>query len=114
MKKLIERFEPGKHQFFPLDFVDKKGTVTEQRHIFVITTLLDKSDKVRSTMLFGRGWTIRAGSGRSRDHRSAVAGHHIWRDQHLTNAFFVSNEFAESLEQCGWPDLVFSEFKLVG
>jgi hypothetical protein len=35
-KALIEQLEPGRHQFLPIDYERKNGTLVERRYMFVI------------------------------------------------------------------------------
>ncbi len=57
-KALIEEWEPGTHQFVPVDFVDSKGDVLEHRYALVICNRLDGVDREQTTfvLLWGKIW----------------------------------------------------------
>jgi hypothetical protein len=59
-KALIEQFEPGVHQFLPVEFVDIDGKHLEDRWFFVVCNRLDTIDRqhVQGFLLRrGKMWT---------------------------------------------------------
>lgn len=113
MRDLIEVFEPGVHQFLPVAFEDKKGAVTERRHLLVIGARLDTGSSAHSTMLAPDWYNPGGEQGRVRVARAAVAGRHLWRDRYLPAEMIISDALAAAIEARGWPDLRFGGYELV-
>ena len=57
-KDLIERLEPGVHQYFPLEVVDKRGAHLADQWIWVPSQRLDSLDRAKTTMVlvYGKIW----------------------------------------------------------
>ena len=53
-KALIERFEPGVHQFLPVDYYNKQDEFLEHRWFLVIGQRLDSTDHERTTFVMDR------------------------------------------------------------
>ncbi len=54
-KALVERLEPGVHQFLPVDYYDARGDLVERRHFLIVCNRLDSLDRARTTMVLSRG-----------------------------------------------------------
>jgi hypothetical protein len=50
-KALIERFEPGVHQFVPIDYYNGKGKLLERRHFLYVCNRIDCLDHDKTTMV---------------------------------------------------------------
>lgn len=120
-KALIERFEPGVHQFLPVEFFDIDGELQEKRWFFICCNRLDTIDRehVRGYMLL-RGWRWRSTQDWLRDrpdeipadydisqpcelvfNKGQIGSAHIWIDKHLTTGIFVSDEFDVAYDEAG-------------
>ena len=53
-RQVIERLEPGVHQFFPVEYVDSEGEHIENRFWFVVCNRLDAVDRGHSNMVLYR------------------------------------------------------------
>lgn len=98
-KDTVERLEPQQHQFFPVDFRWRNGSLAGRRHFLVVCNRLDSVHRELTTMRFsGVLWRPEpGGTNRLVFDRSKCAGTHLWRDKHLISAPFVSDELAEAL-----------------
>jgi len=125
-KSLIEEWEPGVHQFVPVDFVDAKGNVLEHRYSLVICNRLDSVDREHTTFVLSAAKTWAAASdlvrwgekdkipshidpakpGRFVFKKSRIGGAHIWRDKHMNlGGIFISDAFAAALRNSGLTGL---------
>ena len=50
-KALIEQFEPGVHQFIPVDYVNGKGEVIEKRYFLQVCNRIDSVDEEHTTFV---------------------------------------------------------------
>lgn len=119
-KALIEEWEPGVHQFVPVDFVDAKGDVLERRYALVICNRLDSVDREHTTFVLRRGKAWRAASDLAARgefdeipprvdpskpskivfNRAQIGRAHLWRDKHIDmGGPFVSDAFAAALRR---------------
>jgi hypothetical protein len=98
-RRIIEDFEPAKHQFFPVEFVGPGEKRIANMWIMVVCTRLDAADRERTTMKLNYFWS---GDGAPPNAKlviseAAIAGHHIWCDKHLMDGPLVSSELGEAL-----------------
>ncbi|HEX8193048.1 MAG TPA: DUF1629 domain-containing protein [Allosphingosinicella sp.] len=119
-RALIEQIEPGVHQFLPLDYVDRRGTLLEKRYMFVICNRIDSVDHARTTMILWRGvsWEparslmndfpddVPAGFDVTQEAKLVFSeakskGCHVWIDKHLALAHLMSDEMAEAIRSAG-------------
>lgn len=117
---LVERFEPGLHQFIAVDMVHKKGEPPfDTFYWFVCCQLIDSLDPTRTTLTWkGFDYEERMEDGFRRgfwyyDHDvkppqisvfslSAIGSRHIWRDPyHFRNYVHCSDAFGEALLEAG-------------
>lgn len=56
-RSVIEAFEPGVHQFFPVDVVNKRGGVLAKRYLFVVCNRIDSLDHEKTERLW---WSMEA------------------------------------------------------
>ncbi|AQR75173.1 imm11 family protein [Sphingomonas sp. LM7] len=122
-RDLIERFEPGIHQFEPVDFVDRKGAKVADMFVVFVCRRLDTVDREHTNMLlspsFWRpardvarrkpglvppGYDLDQPSRRVISERQ-VGGAHLWRDRHITDILFMSGELVDAFDAEGLTGL---------
>jgi hypothetical protein len=122
-KDLVEQFEPGVHQFVPVDiYQSKKGEAVATYYWFIVGQRLDSVDRERTTFKWrapkedpsdGR-WISEImdtttfeftpiPNARLVFSNDQVAGHHIWHDPHVLTFGnrLCSDAFAEALLASG-------------
>lgn len=120
-KALIEAFEPGVHQFLPVQFVDIDSDFLEDRWFLIVCNRLDTIDRDKvSGFLLRRGkvWTpikdylrrmpedIPPGYDPTQPsvlvfNRSQIGSAHLWIDLHLSPSIWVSDRFDAACEAEG-------------
>lgn len=100
-KALVEQFEPGVHQFVPVEVYSQHGRLLDVRQRLIIGQRLDAIDHERSHLRkgIGGGYTYMPGAllGPANQaqimilRKEIVANHHLWRDTHYDIAPFMSN-----------------------
>lgn len=130
-RQLIEQFEPGVHQFLPVEFFDIDGNFMESRWFFVCCNRLDTVDRNETRGLFlktypsgAKKW-IHVDDLRRRGemdlvppgydfsqpaklvfNRKQIGGAHLWVDSLLLlPSVFVSDEFIAACEAAGMTGL---------
>jgi hypothetical protein len=116
-REIVEQFEPGVHQWFPVEFVDRKGGHLAHRWYFIPCNRIDSVDHANTTMILYRGtiWsdpreiaetdpeylpTDFSFPVKLKRPFSAVQtqNYHAWRDKHIGhNHLLISNALAEAL-----------------
>jgi len=121
---LIERLEPGMHQFEPVAFVDPSGSKLADMFVFVIAQRLDTMDRERTNMILSKAgsWTWAKNIARwypdydltGVDVEAAprevfslvqIGDAALWRDQHITGPAFASQAFVDAFVQGGLKGL---------
>jgi hypothetical protein len=100
MKAIIEQFEPGVHQFFPVDVVGKNGELLAKHYFLIVCNRLDSID--RETMpyeLIGGRWNGAGPLNVIIFNRRQIAGAHVWIDKHVGTTILVSNALAGALKK---------------
>lgn len=120
-KTLIEQYEPGVHQFFPVAFCDIDGDFLEDRWFLNVCNRLDTIDRERVQgflLLRGRRWRPIQDWLRDRPdeippgydttqpsrlvfNRAQIGGAHLWVDRHLSSGIWVSDEFDAACDAAG-------------
>jgi hypothetical protein len=122
-RDLVEQFEPGVHQFVPVNiYKSKKGEPVATYYWFIVGQRLDSVDRERTTFMWKAPvddpaagyWTSRIRNAETREYsdipdakmvfsNNKVAGHHIWHDPHLLTfgSGLCSDTFAEALLASG-------------
>jgi hypothetical protein len=127
-KALIEQLEPGRHQFLPIDYERKNGTLVERRYMFVICNRIDSVDRAQTTLILWRGklWSpaqelradypddIPADYDWSQPSRlvfnaAQAQGYGIWRDKHLDVSILASAAVAEAIQAAQLTGIAFVE-----
>jgi hypothetical protein len=57
-REIVEQFEPGVHQFLPVDYLDRKATILAKRFFFVACNRLDSVDRAHTTMVLSKGMWV--------------------------------------------------------
>ncbi len=108
-KEVVERFEPGVHQFFPITVVNKAGEEIAQRWLWVICNWIDGVDRENTTFVLKKGalwmsnWLengerVRIPDAKLYHSKKQTEGYHFWRDKHLMGGgIYASDEAAEAL-----------------
>ncbi len=112
LKKTIETFEPGVHQFFPIELVFKK-TGDHAAHVYFlnICNRLDSVDRTRTTAPFGGVMWRPDQSGDIVFDLTRVGAHHLWHDKHLFNGWMISDALHDAMIDAGITGLVFHKDK---
>ena len=116
-RDVIERIEPGVHQFIPFDLYDKNDQrIDVALYAWRIRTALDAIDpslggvkplEIAGVTPPGGGpdhlWTIRTGGGREKlaVRKELIAGRAAWRDVRFPTRKFVSDAVVSLLEEQG-------------
>lgn len=78
----VEEFEPGVHQFFPVEFVWKDGSHAGNRYWFVPCSRLDTVDRQKTTFEFRNVWFLDGSQDKQLIFsRSQIGDHHVWIDK---------------------------------
>lgn len=110
LKDVIESFEAGVHQFFPIVVTDPiKGDLEKKYYVFILQNYLDsfRSDQsVESSferdMYMYRFDTSKAGIEGLALAKDVFAGHHIWAERRFTGTLFcLSNELQAAIIEAG-------------
>lgn len=106
-RDLVEQFEPGVHQFVPVEiYKDRNGSPVATYYWFIVCQRLDSVDPEHTTYKWTLDRTGKDGFWDNRDVPEAklvfsnkmVAGHHIWHDPHMLSYknWLCSDDFAEA------------------
>jgi hypothetical protein len=108
IKNIIERFEPGLHQFFPADVFYKSNNELAQKMYYLnICTLLESVDKeLTSSPFSGIMWRPDKG-GELVFNLDQIGQHHLWHDKHIMHGWMMSNALHDALVEKGITGLVF-------
>lgn len=130
-KDLIERVEPGVHQFVPVDYVDANDNFLEKRYFWVVGNRIDSIDRERTTMILrnGRSWSpvfdiatfepelLPPGIDPNTESRlvfnlGQIGNTHAWRDKHLNGGgVWLSTALAEASKAIPLTGLELSDSK---
>jgi hypothetical protein len=116
LKDIIEGVEPAVHQFFPVDFVSKKGSSIEKRYILVVARQIDGASPEHSSMLRSRNFWYNIGQepGELVFDRRLIGEAHMWRDPSIIGTpVLVSQRMAEAIHGAGLRGPVFGPCELV-
>ena len=110
-KKIVERFEPETHQFFPIDLVSKNGEELEKMFMMVICNRLDTIDPGRTSFIFKSNYAwinwddSNPNDAEEKKHRKIIldstkfCNHHLWVEKHLlSDNFYVTEALGNALK----------------
>lgn len=107
VKAIIEEYEPGAHQFLPLDMYHRKATQPFARHYwFVICKLIDTIDEKATTyQLEMSPWAEGVGfydttnrDGHLIHSRKKITGNSCWREKYSARWWMMSDQIIERFE----------------
>ncbi|WP_150526947.1 imm11 family protein, partial [Roseibium sediminis] len=82
-KDILERHEPGVHQFFPVDVVYKDDSLARQMYFFNICSRLDGMDRERATAQLVKGIAFDLRTGEFVFNLIQIGEAHAWVDKHV-------------------------------
>lgn len=124
LRDLIERLEPGVHQFEPCVFVDAAGRKIADMFVFFVCQRLDTVDRQHSNFVLYRNllWlTAKHAQRRAPEllsseidvnaepqmvfNLSQIGGAHLWYDKFIGDRAFVSDGFVQAFYEAGLKGL---------
>ena len=115
-KDIVEEFEPGVHQFFPMEYFDAKGEKKIGEGYWLV--ICQRLDTLHDTLCIpprnARGfmdWHNEALKDRDKSldrvvfSKEKIRSHHMWKDKFHSPANLFSNELAERLIEAGLTGL---------
>lgn len=116
-REIVEKLEPGVHQFLPVDYVDGHGAILAKRYVFVACNRIDSVDRVHTTMILFKGmrWTpatdlvgwkpeeippgfdVKA-KPKLVFNNAQIGGKHAWSDMFLIYGPYLSDALGAALE----------------
>jgi hypothetical protein len=115
IKDVIDRFEPGVHQFFPMT-IEQRGKVIAERFLIVICNRLDTLHRELCVppLQPGRIYTPnRDGDDRRVFDLRRIGGRHAWHDKFAVGRY-VSDAVFDALQQAGVTGLGFIRYEQAG
>jgi Immunity protein family (Imm11) len=131
-KQRIEPFEPGTHQYLPVEFYDSAGIFLEMRCFLIGCNRLDGMDRSHAMMIFDRGLWRPARDLRDRPeaippgfdvtapaklvfNKAQIGRAHLWSEKHLVSGhgYWISDELGEALCASGYTGLRLSKVETV-
>lgn len=124
-RDLVEDFEPGRHQFIPMEIYASQTTRAKAppekrealirhdkvwlykvatRALMVVCNRLDTMDRTLSTPINERGFwrgSLKQDGARLVLSRALIGGCHLWCDRFVSNKQFMSDELARAIEARG-------------
>jgi hypothetical protein len=120
----IEQFEPGMHQFEPVEYVRSDGALVEKRFVMFICQRLDSVDRAHTNMILYNSliWiTVEHAMRRYPDivppgadvnsppkkvfSLGQIGDAHMWRDIHIADQQYMSTALVEAIESAGLTGL---------
>lgn len=131
-RALIEQFEPGVHQFVPVDFFDNNDNFLEHRHFLFCGNRIDSVDHNRTTFVLvnypkGSSWVnprtlIRRGKGdlipahidpsvtpKYVFSRAKIGVTHLWVDKYIDESNWISDDLANEIRDKGLTGIKLGE-----
>jgi len=118
-RDLVDEFEPGLHQFFPVDvYKTRDGEVSATYYWINVCNRIESVDPDRTTYIrkkdyTGKGFWSRSGVEDAKlvFSISRVGGRHLWMDPDLPSQrhFYASNAFAGAAASANFLGLILSE-----
>ncbi|WP_422375639.1 imm11 family protein [Roseibium sp.] len=106
-KEIVERHEPGVHQFFPIDVMSEDGQKIGRVYFFNFCNRLDSVDPNNSTAKKGKLlWKPR--TGKMVYSKNVIGERHAWVDKYVSSGRFLSNAVKEDVVSAGLTGIVFN------
>lgn len=110
VKDIMERFEPGVHQYFAVDIIYKSNKELAEKMFFLnICSRLDSVDRELSTCKMSEGdimWQPETGYWVF--DLAKIGAHHFWHDQHLFKGWMVSDVLKQAFEGASIKGFVYN------
>lgn len=131
-RQVIEQLEPGVHQFFPVEYVNRPGTHIGDRFWFVVCNRLDAVDPEHSNMVLtpsekwigprqalAMGLEIPAKidvemPSKTVFNHEAIGTVHFWREAKLSGGPWLSDEAAAAIRAAGLTGVRLDEKDRIG
>jgi hypothetical protein len=98
VREVIERFEPGLHQFLPVDVHrPQEKEPFEHRYWMVVCRRIDSADAVHTTNTRYPSRVWQRGSGKFVFSRTAIGEAHLWRDPWIAGSILCSHNLGDAL-----------------
>lgn len=105
-KDIIERHEPGVHQFFPVEVVFKDGSFARKVYFFNICNRLDGMDRGRATAELIKEIAFEPRTGTFVFSLEKIGSAHAWVDKHVHYGQFFSSQVVGDFKRAGLTGLV--------
>jgi len=102
LKSLIEEFDPGLHQFFPVEISLPAGREPETRYYIIIVTeskatIIPEMSKV-SGPRHGKNYSIPVSETKTVFSSECQTGANIWREEGFRGRLFISDEIDQEIK----------------
>ena len=114
VKEIVEEFEPGAHQFIPIDLYHRKASESFATHYwFVICKMIDTIDEEKTTYELIRNknteglgqYRTSIGGGILINNKAKIGAHHCWREKYVSRWWHMSDELVDRLDNEGMTGL---------
>lgn len=131
-REIVEQFEPGIHQFLPVDFLDRNGALLAKRYFFVACNRIDSVDRAHTTMILSKGarWRPAQEVARRRPEdispgfdvnvapklvfsNEKIGNKHAWCDMFLMFGTYLSDALGSALEAENFSGIVLKKGEAV-
>ena len=112
IKTIIEQFEPGLHQFFPVDVYFKSTNELARKMFYLnICTRLDSVDRELTTCPMGSVMWRPDQGGELVFNLDQIGNHHLWHDKHILHGWMMSDALQAALVNNNITGFVFHKDK---
>ena len=110
-RDVVERIEPHRHQFFPMDIYWSDGTLAASRYFFNVCNRIDSVNREHTTVPFGNIWKPRKGGEFAFD-RERIGNRHAWIDMLMTTGsdIWISNMLGGALKEAELHGIVLQPY----
>ena len=113
-RQVVERLEPGVHQFFPFDMLwEEDGSFAKKMYIFNICARLDTVSRAASTATRHGASYWDEKPGKIVFSLSRIGNHHFWIDKFVFRGHFMSDAMHDALVEAGVTGLRFNPEEVV-
>ena len=112
-REILERLEPGVHDFYPVELVWKDGSSAGKRYWFYPQHRIDTVDREKTTFVLKPLWDSEGDESRRLVfNRKAIGDCHAWVDKLIPDSgvVLVSEKFKQELDAAGISGMRFKSF----